>query len=378
MLNGLLRKSVSRSFHRTLNSIPIVLTATVVLVLPSAPRFFAQAGKPVESNPESRSKGDVAAVLEALRLSVERLRSIEYEAKYRVEQHVPLAKGTKAPFDRPFVLNYEIQYKGQGNLFRSRSVMTSSLDDKKREKSYSYDGVDHRRLDGTNKVLDIRKKTLPVNPPTRTGVLQPITAPFAFAFEGKPYEFTTLLNRSTWDRLTEVASLESEEQWNGRSCSILVVERTRYGVRYRFKVFLDKTRDDYPVRTVVTDTESTTDTRVILTTVATELGPVQVPLEIHSRTRNNSGEPIQSSDYEIDPASLKVNVAIPRAAFTLDEKKATEAIRYIDERRVVKPESTRPVPRPQTRVSILLAVNVLIVVFALLLGAYLRFKRKAS
>ena len=278
---------------------------------------------------DNADKPEVAAVLEQLRISLNRVQSIQYKYEYIMSR----TGGGKIKH-----LHQTIEFVAEGSSFFNSILEKSDIEPEEHRAEYAYDGKLRQRL-LPDKQLDLSRS------PDRTGALsgtlgtQPIVVPFSFALQQDPSDFNTLLNRSTWDEIARKASLKGEEKYDGRSCSILTLEPVnRLGVRAHLTVYLDKGLDYYPVKIVRENPKTNMHVETIVTTskVATAQGDVVIPMKISTKATKQS-EVVQTEDLAIEPASLKVNQPVDRSVFTIDAARATGGIYDLDKKSWIKP-----------------------------------------
>jgi hypothetical protein len=287
--------------HRTLSLLILALSGTL-LPVPAEAQMAATRGGNVQ----------VAAILEQLRLSLNRTRSIRYKGEYRWESPVR-REGSKQ-------VHYIFEYIADGNLFYSS--FDSQLAEIKGSRVLAYDGKDYQELlDG--KLLE-RSRTLQTRGGSKafSGLLQPIVMQFAFAYARPPYDFNILLNKSTWDSIAAIASLKGEEPHAGRPCTVLTFDRVRHRRQVHYSIYLDKALDYYPVKVVQSSPGAGRQFESVVTIlkVATAQGDVFVPVRIASTATISSGSQKGVTEIEectIEPDSLRVNVAVDRSAFTI-------------------------------------------------------------
>lgn len=329
------------------------------------------------------TRGKISALFDQLRLSMARMHSVQYKYVYKV--------GRPHISQGPKLLQQEIEYKQTGNMFLSR--VKSRVDDQDIESIVSYDGDLYQELDEA-KTLNLNKR---FNPSTKVSAraIQPIVAPMLFAIESPPYDYNMLLNKMAWDKIASMATLGDEQDVDGRKCAVLAFDRTRNNLQSHYDVFLDMSRNYYPIRVVMrTDSiDSLVDTRIVKAEEFQDAGgKFVVPIDVSITTTRPKSTPdtvFMVENYSVDPGSLKVNEAIEKRSFTIDKSVASGGIYNNETRRwIVEPDNrnreTQTVETPKKTsgalrtlvwINVVIAVCVCAVVFRNAIVRYIRGSR---
>jgi hypothetical protein len=284
-----------RSFGR-ISSLPRMPFAWVFMLTVFCPAQLQS--QPVDDSDR------MTAMLEQLRLSLDRIQSIEYKAAHLYDK--TSGGGTSR--------HYEYEYAFDGDLFYCSYGEAGST----WKKRTAYNG---KKYQGIEKPQILEYKKTPVEKHVSfSGLVQPLIVPFLyFAFKEPPFEFNVLLRKSTWDRIKSLASLKGQEKYKDSNCEVLEM---KVGPQ-RLMVYLDKTFDYYPIK-IMTENKEISSTQQVETTVVkivTPRGDVFVPIKINAEARAKN-EVFLTQTYTIDPESIKVNTPIDPRTFELDEKHA--------------------------------------------------------
>ncbi|MGC8639208.1 MAG: hypothetical protein ACP5XB_04940 [Isosphaeraceae bacterium] len=284
----------------------------------------------------ARGGASLSFMLDRLRVGLERLRTIDYKAKVTRRQHMNKVTNPQKPSEKPYRISYDLEYTADGNRFHSR-VKFRGIDGRLYDEELAYNGRYFQRFGQDSGLLEL-SKNIRMDQPAQSLMIQPVVFPFAFALgDGDQADYPTLINQNVWDRLAQQTAVRGEEESNGRATVVIEVATTRMGRPFRYKVYLDKGKDFYPIKSIAKATHGRSETDIRTTTIKTANGPVVVPLKIDEMDYDSSGRLMSTTSFQIEPAALKVNSPVDSKIFTIDPKRAWNGI--LDEEKNIRTRS---------------------------------------
>jgi len=301
---------------------PFCLAGVFLLVIGGAGISPGQGAEQDQSVPEVR------AILAQMRLALDRLRSIQYDARVKRTQHTALrapgeARAGRDPRDKsqgPEVVDFTMEFALQGQQYFSRVRFKGMRSGKSIDSTAAFNGDKYQRLDESSHVLEVTSRS----PKLPYLQMQPIMVPFLFTHrESDPLEYGVLLSASLWDELATRTTISGTDEVNGHPCQVLTLTRSVLNQPATVTVYAASELDYFPIRYVVAGSATCAEVDVTsLEEIESEDGRLVVPTRVVMTDYIGERELMATTEFFIEPATLRVNEEIPPEVFTIAKSRA--------------------------------------------------------